>query len=145
MRRLAAGTGLEDRAAAELGSLPLAAVELIEALGRAQHRQGREHEAAMRRRRREGRGRPSADAVNRLAVRAAGRPGLEAFKALVTHYEQAPAVLQLAVDGLRAAKPEPFPWADIGAALGVTRQSAWERFGRQGHPDSEGPVTRGAV
>jgi hypothetical protein len=33
--------------------------------------------------------------------------------------------LQTVVDLLRARKVS---WADIGAALGMTRQSAWERF-----------------
>jgi hypothetical protein len=41
--------------------------------------------------------------------------------------------LRRAVLGLRA---QGHSWAAIGRGLGITRQSAWERFGRQVNPDT---------
>jgi hypothetical protein len=129
--------------AGELAGLPVAQVDLIIGAMRLSRREGRAIETEARKRRREGRGGPSAGAVDRLALRAARRVNLDAFTGLVTHYDQGPVVLQLAVDGLRSTKPAPCSWAQIGEALGTTRQSAWERFGRQGDPDTGSARTGG--
>jgi hypothetical protein len=122
--------------AAELAGLPAGQVDLIIAVVRLSRREGRAIEAQARKRKREGRGGPSAEAVGRLAAGVARHPSLDTLAALAAHYEDAPAVLQMAVDGLRATRPSPCTWAQIGDALGITRQSAWERFGRQAGPDS---------
>jgi hypothetical protein len=48
-----------------------------------------------------------------------------------------PMIDDLLSDTVRRLREEHgYSWADIGRALGITRQSAHERFGRQGHPDS---------
>jgi hypothetical protein len=122
--------------AGELADLPTAQVDLIINALRASRREGRAIETQMRRRRREGRGGPSAAAVSRLASGAARHPSLETLAALAEHYANGHAVLQLVVDGLRAVSPEPFSWTEIGAALGITRQAAWDRFARQADLDT---------
>lgn len=124
--------------AAELATLPVAQVDLIIAGFRLSRREGRKVEAEARKRRNEGRsdGPGLASAAGRLTARAARRATPETLARLAEHYDEGPAVLQVVVDGLRAASPRPFSWAEIGSALGITRQSAWERFGRQGDPDT---------
>jgi len=75
------------------------------------------------------------DGVRRL-VRAQGKRAgadLEMFRLFAGSVDFARARLAEAAAGLRA---QGYSWADIGAALGITRQSAWERFGRQGNPDT---------
>jgi hypothetical protein len=144
------GTGLEYRAA-ELAGLPVSQVDLIVMIARASRRAGREHERQVRRQRVANRRRyghvedgQQAAATQRQALALARRAGsnLDTLARLAEHYADAPAVLGLAVAGLRARD---YPWADIGSALGVTRQSAWERFGRQGDPDTGLAETRGTA
>lgn len=60
--------------------------------------------------------RPPAPAGTRLAV------SLEQSRAL------APALLLATADAVRLARLQGRSWADIGQALGVSRQSAWERW-----------------
>ena len=135
------GTGLEHRAA-ELAGLPVSQVDLIVMIARASRRAGRAHERQVRRQRVADRRRYShvedgqqAAATQRQTLALARRAGsnLDTLARLAEHYADGPAVLGLAVAGLRARD---YSWADIGAALGVTRQSAWERFRCQGDPDT---------
>jgi hypothetical protein len=53
--------------------------------------------------------------------------GLAELHALAEHLDT---ITCHAVTGLRAAS---YSWADIGARLGMTRQAAHQRFGRQGN------------
>jgi hypothetical protein len=134
--------GLKDRAA-ELAALPAAHVELIARALRATHRAGREHEKQVRRQRRTDRRKynhiedpdyaaASVRILDGLGRRAGSNP--DALAGLNRFIEKdGPAVRAMAVDMLRA---QGYSWADIGAVLGTTRQSAWERFGRQGDPDT---------
>jgi hypothetical protein len=51
--------------------------------------------------------------------------------------ELAPMIDDLLGDTVRRLREQyGYSWADIGRALDITRQSAYERFGRQGHPDT---------
>lgn len=50
---------------------------------------------------------------------------LESLKPSVASVEAVRAVLQTQVDALRTREVS---WAAIGAALGISRQAAWERF-----------------
>jgi len=143
LRRIAPAD-LKERAAAELGDLPVAQVELIQAIAKASHRAGREYESQMRRRRREGRRPDRTGALDRLAARMATSPTPDDLTDLIRHYQQAPVVLQAVVDQLRRARPEPFSWAEIGAAAGITRQSAHERW-CQGSPDTAQDAGTGAA
>lgn len=61
------------------------------------------------------------------------------------------AATQAAVD---ACRDEGFSWDEIAQRLGVTRQSAWERYGRrtapgavrcQGNPDTQSPLASRAA
>ena len=144
------GTGLEHRAA-ELAGLPVSQVDLIVAIARASRRAGRERERQVRRQRVADRRRhghvedgEQATATQRQTLALARRAGSnpDTLARLAEHYADGPAVLALAVAGLRARD---YSWADIGAALGITRQSAWERFGRQGDPDTGLAETRGTA
>lgn len=66
-------------------------------------------------------------------VKAAGRQDPEAFAFIVELLDRARTELvPAACDELRAAKGAApgFSWADIARPLGVTRQTAQERFGR---------------
>lgn len=71
-----------------------------------------------------------ADRDNRLARAHAVRAGrnLDTLTRLKQHYDDGPAVLALAVAGARA---QGFSDAEIGRALGITRQAVWKRFTRQ--------------
>jgi hypothetical protein len=134
------GTGSEDQAAS-LAALPAAQVDLIcsalRAAGRAiaKDKARRRQRVADRRKYHHIEDGQQADATDRQALALARRAGsnLDTLARLKEHYDDGPSVLALAVAGLRAAG---YSWADIGAALDITRQSAWERFGRQGDPDS---------
>ncbi len=64
-------------------------------------------------------------------IRAMGRRAsadVEALRWLAGAVEQAHGALALAVDGCRARG---YSDAEIGAALGITRQPVWKRFSRQ--------------
>ena len=63
----------------------------------------------------------------RALARRAGRGELEALEALNVLSADVELQLQAAVAGYRAG-PARASWDDIGRALGITRQSAWERF-----------------
>ena len=143
------GTGIEDRAA-DLASLPASQVDLIVSAIKASGRAALARDRERRKQRREDRRRfhhiedgQQAEACLRQTLALARRAGsnLDTLARLKEHYEDGPSVLALAVAGLRARG---YSWAEIAGALDITRQSAWERFGRQGHPDT-GPAESGAA
>lgn len=81
-------------------------------------------------------------AVERLIRRAGVRVGdadEPELAQLVNLRETIDEAISAAVNGQR----ERTSWAGIGRALGITRQSAWERFNRQGvgRPSSENSTT----
>lgn len=93
------------------------------------------------------RGRPAAEndefaamatrIMNALIRRAAsGDPeDLLLLRQVIDHTE---AGLAIAVSGLRS---QGHSWSEVGDALGMTKQSAWERFGKSvpsGDPDTTG-------
>ncbi len=135
--------GLDDQgeaAEAALGGLSAVQLDAVGALLRKAHRQGRAREKAVRAERRRDRRTEDhkfAAAQGRLLAaqgrRAAGDLG--ALADLVAFHKRMPALERLAVAGLRSG-PHPYSWADIGDAVGMSRQAACERFGRQGNPDS---------
>jgi hypothetical protein len=149
LRRELAGTGLEGQAG-QLAGLPTAQVGLIVRALRASHRAGREHEKQARRQRNADRrkyGRYDvdqvADALDQRTIHGLGRRAgvsLEALARLDEHYADGSQVLAMAVDGLRARG---YSWGLIGAALGTTRQAAWERFHRQADLDTGTAGTAG--
>jgi hypothetical protein len=131
------GTGLEDRAAG-LAALPAAQVDLIIAAIRASRRAALIADKARRRQRVADRRRHNhieddqqAAATQRQALALARRAGsnLDTLARLKEHYADGPAVLALAVAGLRA---EGYSDSLIGQALGVTRYAVGLRFGRRG-------------
>lgn len=67
------------------------------------------------------------------AIRGAGRRVADAdefeLQALVELRDVVEDAIRVAVDGQRNG-PAERSWADIGRALGITRQSAWERYGK---------------
>ena len=65
--------------------------------------------------------------VLRAAGRRAGRADPEDLAELVALREDLDLAVDMAVAGLRDTG---YSWAQIGAALGITRQSAQERWGR---------------
>jgi hypothetical protein len=123
--------------AAELASLPVAQVDLIVGALRLAHRAGREHERQVRRQRVADRRKyghieddQQADACRRQTLALARRAGgnLDTLARLAEHYDDGPAVLGLAVDGLRA---QGYSDGEIGRALGITRAAVGQRFGRK--------------
>lgn len=131
---------LDDRgmtALAELADhLDGAQVEAVRALLVRARRQGRADEKQVRAERRRDRqarridDHTFADASSRI-LRAQGRRAggdLPAFERLVAHYEDAAEVIGMAARDLIA---QGYSWGDVGRALGVTRQAARQRFGRQ--------------
>jgi hypothetical protein len=66
--------------------------------------------------------------ITRMGTRASG--DLDALAWLAGAIGHARTALAVAVDGCRARG---FSDAEIGAALGITRQAVGERFGRKGH------------
>jgi hypothetical protein len=141
------GTGLGDQAAG-LATLPAGQVDQIITMLRAAGRAAIARDKARRRQRVADRRKyghieddQQADATRRQTLALARRAGsnLATLARLAEHYGDGPEVLALAVAGLRARG---YSWADIGSALGITRQSAWERFGCQGDPDT-GPAGAG--
>jgi hypothetical protein len=149
LRSALEGTGMEDQAAS-LATLPAAQVDLIVSALKASGRAALARDKARRRQRVADRRKyghiedgQQAAAADRQALALARRAGsnLDTLARLKEHYEDGPSVLALAVAGLRARG---YSWAEIAGALDITRQSAWERFGRQGHPDT-GPAESGAA
>ena len=149
LRAALAGTGMEDQAAS-LAALPAAQVDLICSALKASGRAALARDKARRRQRVADRRKhhhiedgQQAAATGRQALALARRAGsnLDTLFHLKQHYDDGPAVLALAVAGLRARGHS---WADIGTALGMTRQSAWERFGCQVQPDAETPESGAA-
>lgn len=72
-----------------------------------------------------------AAAASRLMYALAKRAGdgeLEALEALGVLRQHHATALQAAVSGYRHG-PAQASWTDVGRALNMTRQSAWERFG----------------
>jgi hypothetical protein len=69
--------------------------------------------------------------VKALGRRAAGN--LETLALLWQHYSitERDKVVAMAITGLRA-EPNPPSWAEIGAAIGMARQNAYNRYGRDG-------------
>ncbi len=75
-------------------------------------------------------------------LNAAGRragTSLESLETLATLGRQLDEVVHLAVDGLRARG---YSDPEIGSALGITRQSVGERFGRRGADDNPADLIR---
>lgn len=62
-------------------------------------------------------------------ARRAGEGELEALEALNVLQGHLQTALRHAVQGYRSG-PAEASWTDIGRALDMTRQSAWERFGQ---------------
>lgn len=149
IRRALAGVDLDERSVVIISELELtlspAQQGFVRDLLVRARRQGRADEREVRRTRR--RERKAAgytfdtDAQQRIARTAAERAGddLALFEDLVEHYRAGDRTIALAAAGLRARG---YSWADVGRSMGVTRQSAWERFGRQAQPDT-GPSRTG--
>jgi len=123
------GTGLEDRAA-DLATLPAAQVDLIVSALRASGRAALARDKARRRQRVADRRKynhiedyQQAEATNRqtLALARRASSNLDTLASLAEHYRDGPAVLGLAVDGLRA---QGYTDGEIGRTLGITRASA---------------------
>lgn len=143
LRAALGGTGLEDRAA-DLASLPVSQVNLIcsalRASGRvalARDRERRRQRVADRRKFRHIEDHQQAAATERQTLALARRAGsnLDTLARLKEHYDDGPAVLALAVAGLKA---EGYSDGEIGRALGITRQAVWKRFSRQPEVDTAG-------
>jgi hypothetical protein len=131
------GTGMQDQAAS-LAALPAAQVSLIvaalKASGRAalaRDRDRRRQRVADRRRYGHVEDHQQAEATERQTLALARRAGssLETLARLQQFYADGPAVLALAVAGLRARG---YTDGEIGQALGVTRAAVGQRFGRKG-------------
>lgn len=71
----------------------------------------------------------------RALVRRAGEGDVFALEELGKLEHEIPDLLGAAARGFRAFEPtygaERFSWADVAAALGTTRQNAFQRFGRE--------------
>jgi hypothetical protein len=83
------------------------------------------------------------DGVMRL-IRGMGKRAsadLEALQWPAGAVDYARGALAMAVDGCRARG---YSWAEIGTALGTTRQAAQQRFGRQDQVDTETPESGAA-
>lgn len=145
LRRVA--PGLPDDQLALLASKPPAEVDLIVAALRQARRDEREHLAAGKRENKRTRKYDTLDKARwaTVALRALAEPGggpdippdqrkrdLGALRFLQEQVDMAPVVLAGFARGLHA---QGISWGEIGQALGVTRQTAWERFGRQAAPD----------
>jgi hypothetical protein len=120
--------------AAELATLPVTQVDLIVGALRSAHREGREHERQVRRQRVADRRKynhiEDHQQTERQTLALARRAGssLDTLARLAEHYDDGPAVLALAVAGLRARG---YSDSEIGQALGVTRAAVGQRFGRK--------------
>jgi hypothetical protein len=128
------GTG-HEHLAVDLGRLPVDQVKLIVTALRAARRAGREHDRAVRRQRRADAKRwydeeQLADRNLRLldATGKRAERSLDALEWLGQANSRTDELIALAVAGLRA---QGVSWELIGEALGITRQAAWQRFGRQ--------------
>ena len=150
LRAALGGTGMEDQAAS-LASLPAAQVDLIcsalRASGRAapaRDKQRRRQRVADRRKYRHIEDHQQAEACERQTLALARRAGgnLDTLARLAEHYAEGPAVLALAVTGLRAQR---YSDGEIGAALGISRQAVWKRFSRQPEVGAGLAGTRGAA
>jgi hypothetical protein len=148
LRAALAGTGLEDQAA-DLASLPAAQVGLIVSALKASGRAAVAADKAKRRQRVADRRKhhhieddQQAAATERqtLALARRASTNLETLARLKEHYDERDSVLALAVAGARAQGRS---WGAIAEALGVTRQTAWERFHCQAGPDGEPAGTSG--
>lgn len=135
------GTGMEDQAAG-LAALPAGQVDLIVAAVKAAGRLALARDKARRRQRVVDRRKynhaeddQQAAATERQTLALARRAGsnLGTLARLKEHYDDGPSVLALAVAG---AQSRGYSWAEIGQALGTTRQAAQQRFGRQGCVDA---------
>jgi hypothetical protein len=149
LRAALADTGMEDRAA-DLATLPAAQVDLIVATLKAAGRAALARDKARRRQRVADRRKhhhieddQQAAATERqtLALARRASTNLETLERLKAHYDDGPSVLALAVAGARAQGRS---WGAIAQALGVTRQTAWERFHCQTGPDT-GPAESGVA
>lgn len=122
-----------------LAALPTAAVADVVTAVKHAHRDGRAHEVAVRKQRRDDRRKHGHIDDGQLAAgverqtfalgNRAGQGSLEALARLKEHYDDGPSVLTLAVAGLRS---EGYSDSEIGLALGVTRMAVGQRFGRKG-------------
>jgi hypothetical protein len=72
-----------------------------------------------------------------------GDADVEMLKGLADLGGMVGGLLAETVDRLRTEHG--YTWADVGRALGITRQSAHERFRRQADPDSETSVVGGGT
>lgn len=120
-----------------------AVAEMVRVLLVRARQAGRAEERAARARRRRERHTEDADyaraQVRMLAAMARrGAGDLPALRALAELRQQLAALERLAAAGLHA---QGYSWAEIGRALDITRQSAWERLGCQAAPDARNPET----
>jgi hypothetical protein len=148
LRAALGGTGMEDQAPA-LARLPADQVDLIVRALKASGRAALDRDRQRRRQRREDRRKyghiedPDYAAASVRILDGLGRragvnlDALEALNRFITG--DGPAVLGLAVDGLRARG---YSDAEIGSALGITRQGVGQRFGRK-HGVYAGPAQTG--
>jgi hypothetical protein len=136
-RLRAALPGADDALITRLAALPADAVGDVVAAAKRAHRDGRAHEVAVRRQRRDDRRKYNhvgddefAAAAGRMITRQGKRAGtdLGAFVAMVRFLDGADTILAMAARDLIA---QGYSYGDIGRELGITRQAAWKRFGRQ--------------
>ena len=66
--------------------------------------------------------------ILRATERRVGNGDIEGLAAIARVQAIAEETMQRSVDRLRAA-PWDYSWADVGRALGITRQAAQQRFG----------------
>jgi hypothetical protein len=150
LRKVSPGADEADIAA--LASLGAAEVAVITRLA-SQARRDALAEAAERRRQRKADNRQhrnydEADFIRRNEAvvtkqgERAAEGNLDALAALGTLHKHVGTWIRWAVEGCRA---EGYSDADIGEALGITRQSVGERFGRKGTLTADGQPAGGAA
>lgn len=125
-------TPADEALLATLATLPADDVDQLRSLLARKGRAGRIQEREARRQRRAERQTEDAefaDAARRM-IRALGRRG--AWPELYRLEADLAEAEQVAVDRMRA---EGFSWTDIGAVVGVTKQTVYKRFSRQPEAD----------
>jgi hypothetical protein len=144
--------GADDDLINRLAALPAGAVTDVVTAAKQAHRDGRAREVAVRRQRREDRRKyghveddVQAAAAERMFTARGRRAGTDvgALAAMVDFLDNhTDAILAMAAGQLIS---QGYSWADIGRALGVRRQTAWKRFGRQPRADTGPAETEGTA